>query len=73
MCSNEHSQNFLGDQCADQSWTRGNKSLQLSYESKVPVRVVRGHTLGSRYAPVEGQVVLLFSSPNFINLYFTRA
>ncbi|KAJ7931415.1 PUA-like domain-containing protein [Mycena leptocephala] len=46
--------NFLGDQCADQSWTRGNKSLQLSYESKVPVRVVRGHTLGSRYAPVEG-------------------
>ncbi|KAJ7475752.1 PUA-like domain-containing protein [Mycena latifolia] len=41
-------------QCMDQEWVRGNKGLQLSHISGKPVRVVRGHTLLSRYAPVEG-------------------
>ncbi|KAF7330473.1 E3 ubiquitin-protein ligase ORTHRUS 2 [Mycena venus] len=55
----------LGDHNADQDWSRGNKSLLLSFENfknsqedpnvqLKPVRVVRGHHLNSRYAPVHG-------------------
>ncbi|KAJ7727325.1 PUA-like domain-containing protein [Mycena maculata] len=43
-----------GPQVKDQEWVGGNKSLQLSQISGNPVRVVRGHRLNSRYAPVEG-------------------
>ncbi|KAJ7104254.1 PUA-like domain-containing protein [Mycena belliarum] len=45
---------WSGVQCEDQEWTGENKSLQLSHISGTPVRVVRGHTLHSRYAPAEG-------------------
>ncbi|KAJ7034941.1 PUA-like domain-containing protein [Mycena alexandri] len=47
---------FNGKQCANQEGSRGNRSLQLSAVKgkRAPVRVVRGHTLASRYAPEAG-------------------
>ncbi|KAJ7773117.1 PUA-like domain-containing protein [Mycena metata] len=49
---------FNGKQCADQESSRGNLSLQLSameiQGKRKPVRVIRGHTLKSRYAPETG-------------------
>ncbi|KJA26204.1 hypothetical protein HYPSUDRAFT_36453 [Hypholoma sublateritium FD-334 SS-4] len=41
-------------QIADQEWTLGNLSLAISSRTKKPVRVIRGHTLNSAYAPAEG-------------------
>ncbi|KAF9533740.1 PUA-like domain-containing protein [Crepidotus variabilis] len=41
-------------QIEDQKWERGNKALQMSYELNRPVRVLRGHTLQSPWAPKEG-------------------
>ncbi|KAF8640280.1 hypothetical protein AX16_010175 [Volvariella volvacea WC 439] len=43
-----------GPQVADQEWTRGNKALKISKQTGRPVRVIRGSTLNSRYAPPEG-------------------
>ncbi|KAJ7494632.1 PUA-like domain-containing protein [Mycena galericulata] len=44
----------MGDQVKDQEWKNGNKSLHFSQLSGKPVRVVRGFSLQSRYAPAEG-------------------
>ncbi|KAF8150639.1 PUA-like domain-containing protein [Crassisporium funariophilum] len=41
-------------QVRDQEWVRGNKALKTSWMKQSPVRVIRGHTLNSRYAPAEG-------------------
>ncbi|KAL1690710.1 PUA-like domain-containing protein [Schizophyllum commune] len=43
-----------GTQVASQKWDWRNKSLQQSYESRKPVRVVRGFKLDSPYAPEQG-------------------
>ncbi|KAJ7158862.1 PUA-like domain-containing protein [Mycena filopes] len=49
---------YNGEQCADQEGGIGNTSLQLSAlerdGKRVPVRVVRGSTLKSQYAPEAG-------------------
>jgi len=41
-------------QSSDQTFTKFNKMLQRSSETKSPVRVIRGFKLKSRYAPSEG-------------------
>ena len=43
-----------GEQVADQTLTRGNRALAVSYERGLPVRVVRGPNPGSSFAPAEG-------------------
>ncbi|KAL1726167.1 hypothetical protein EV714DRAFT_287366 [Schizophyllum commune] len=43
-----------GTQVVSQKWDWRNKSLQQSYESRKPVRVVRGSKLNSPYAPEQG-------------------
>ncbi|KAL1700613.1 hypothetical protein EV121DRAFT_213816 [Schizophyllum commune] len=43
-----------GTQVVSQKWDWRNKSLQQSYESRKPVRVVRGSKLNSPYAPEKG-------------------
>ncbi|KAL1752897.1 hypothetical protein FB107DRAFT_218963 [Schizophyllum commune] len=43
-----------GTQVSSQKWDWRNKSLQQSYESRRPVRVVRGSKLNSPYAPERG-------------------
>ncbi|KAL1712295.1 hypothetical protein EV715DRAFT_278084 [Schizophyllum commune] len=43
-----------GTQVSSQKWDWRNKSLQQSYESRKPVRVVRGSKLNSPYAPEQG-------------------
>lgn len=43
-----------GKQVNDQIWTYQNKSLQTSYTTRKPVRVIRGHQLNSPYAPEFG-------------------
>lgn len=43
-----------GRQTTDQVLIRGNLALARSRDTGVPVRVVRGHTLHSDYAPTEG-------------------
>ncbi|KAI5891984.1 uncharacterized protein SCHCODRAFT_02541235 [Schizophyllum commune H4-8] len=43
-----------GTQVASQKWDWRNRSLQQSYESRKPVRVVRGYKLDSPYAPEQG-------------------
>ncbi|KAI5822693.1 hypothetical protein K523DRAFT_407425 [Schizophyllum commune Tattone D] len=43
-----------GTQVSSQKWDWRNKSLQQSYESRKPVRVVRGFKLNSPYAPEQG-------------------
>ncbi|KAL1662224.1 hypothetical protein GGF50DRAFT_128911 [Schizophyllum commune] len=43
-----------GTQVSSQKWDWRNKSLQQSYESRKPVRVVRGSKLNSLYAPEQG-------------------
>lgn len=45
---------WAGPQSADQEWARGNKALKISSSTKKPIRVVRGYTLNSRYAPAQG-------------------
>lgn len=41
-------------QVADQTLTRGNKALAISYEKQLPVRVIRGATKHSKFAPKSG-------------------
>jgi len=42
-------------QSSDQSFDNSfNRSLQVSAETKKPVRVIRGYKLQSKYAPTEG-------------------
>jgi len=41
-------------QVADQEYTRGNKSLAVSLRDHNPVRVIRGHTSDSDWAPITG-------------------
>ncbi|RUS13915.1 PUA-like domain-containing protein [Endogone sp. FLAS-F59071] len=41
-------------QSKDQTLVGGNKALKISYETKKPVRVIRGYKLNSPYAPDEG-------------------
>jgi hypothetical protein len=43
-----------GDDKTDQTLTRYNFALSKNYEEKVPVRVIRGHKLNSKYAPSIG-------------------
>ena len=43
-----------GRQIADQEFTRGNRALALNKSEGLPVRVVRGATGRSRYAPKKG-------------------
>ncbi|KAF9457853.1 PUA-like domain-containing protein [Collybia nuda] len=43
-----------GAQSADQEWVLGNRALKISCTTKNPVRVLRGFTLKSPYAPTEG-------------------
>ncbi|KAF8896567.1 PUA-like domain-containing protein [Infundibulicybe gibba] len=45
---------WSGPQNSDQEWVRGNRALQLSCTAGHAVRVIRGYTLESRYAPPEG-------------------
>jgi len=48
---------WAAPQSTDQDWTRGNRALQVSSQTKKPVRVVRGRLSNgttSRYAPPEG-------------------
>ncbi|MBV2225612.1 MULTISPECIES: YDG/SRA domain-containing protein [unclassified Sphingobacterium] len=41
-------------QVSDQTLTRGNKALAYSYENQLPVRVIRGASKHSEYAPDHG-------------------
>ena len=41
-------------QAVDQTLTRGNRALVLSFERKLPIRVSRGPLPGSPYAPERG-------------------
>ena len=43
-----------GRQIADQTLTRGNLALMKNYQEGNPIRVCRGYTLDSRYAPKTG-------------------
>ncbi|KAJ7178574.1 PUA-like domain-containing protein [Mycena crocata] len=50
----DNRKSHLGPQCKDQTLSRGNRGLEWSRQTGKPVRVVRGHTLNSRWAPAEG-------------------
>ena len=43
-----------GEQIANQTLTRGNRALAISYERGLPIRVIRGHNPASPFAPEEG-------------------
>ncbi|KAL0949553.1 hypothetical protein HGRIS_009602 [Hohenbuehelia grisea] len=43
-----------GGMCSDQEWTRGNLALKISWQTGKPVRVIRGSSSKSKYAPASG-------------------
>lgn len=43
-----------GKQVGDQRWTRGNLAMRRSQTEGLPIRVVRGHNLDSKFAPDSG-------------------
>lgn len=47
------------DQTSDQELKGGNKALEISFQKKYPIRVIRGYKLDSPYAPKAGYFILL--------------